>query len=113
LSSNPENPMITTTEQCWTLNAPTGDLAMWENDRHMPTWAAAENYRIHLGISVNRHYTYRVDQLCHVVTCDECGAPANPEGDDEQVHYPSRASGLRNALSMGRPLVGRHLVRRP
>ena len=83
--------MITTTGQCWTLNDPNGGLAMWENARHMPTWEESENYRIYLGLSVNRHYTYRVDQPCHVVTCDECGTPADPEGNDEFCHYPSRS----------------------
>lgn len=102
--------MITTTTGCWTLNDPNGDLAMWENARHMPTWEESENYRIYLGLSVNRHYTYRVDQPCHVVTCDECGTPADPEGNDEFCHYPSRAAGFRMALSMGWALIGRHLV---
>ena len=70
--------MITTTTGCWTLNDPNGGLAMWENARHMPTWEESENYRIYLGLSVNRHYTYRVDQPCHVVTCDECGPQLTP-----------------------------------
>jgi hypothetical protein len=102
--------MITTTTGCWTLNDPNGDLAMWENARHMPTWEESENYRIYLGISVNRHYTYQVEQPCHVVTCDECGTPADPEGNNEFCHYPSRAAGFRMALSMGWALIGNRMV---
>lgn len=102
--------MITTINGCWALTDTYGALAVWNNDRHMPTQAEAENHRILLGESVNQHATHQVTQPCHVITCDVCGLPVDPEGNDEPVHFPSGAAGIREALGLGWAQAGQGLA---
>lgn len=98
------------TANCWALVDAYGELSIWNNDRHMPTQAEAENYRIRLGLSVNQYPVYQLTRPCHVVRCDVCGLPADPEGNDEPAHYSSVDAGVRVALGIGWARTGRGLV---